>query len=243
MSCHIHNALRHTGFTVPSERGGRGGQIFAAHICKSLALDMVLLQSPRAVPSIWMLQCMMTCFFWPGFVGKEYCKADSRYCTRDAFTIVMEWFTACVEGPACMLAAYGIVQRASWKHMAVILVVFGELYGAVLYLASAWFEGESSTLTSVGTVLIACIDDSMTNLWGLKSYLWQHDCHNVRAPMMEEVLYCAFVYRFSIWCGGCIIKWRMDALRSMCLQILHCLTFLPGIGCVSFDCWSVTVRK
>ena len=97
----------------------------------------------------------MMCFFGHGFVGKEYCKADSRYCTRDAYTVVMEWFTACVEGPACILATYGIVQRASWKHIAVILVVFGELYGDALYLTSAWFEGESPSLTAVGTLLIA----------------------------------------------------------------------------------------
>ncbi|CAD7695950.1 unnamed protein product [Ostreobium quekettii] len=73
-------------------------------------------------------------------IWKEYCKADSRYCTRDACTIVMEFLTAFGEGPGCVLAAYGIVKRSSWRHMAAILVVVCELYGDVLYLGTSWFD-------------------------------------------------------------------------------------------------------
>ena len=38
-----------------------------------------------------------------GAAGKEYGNGDSRYVTSDGFTVIMESFTAFVEGPLALL--------------------------------------------------------------------------------------------------------------------------------------------
>ncbi len=76
------------------------------------------------------------------FAGKEYAKADSRYASRDSFTICMEAITAFVEGPLCFVIVYGMVKKAPWRHTLAILVALGQVYGDVLYFATTWYEGE-----------------------------------------------------------------------------------------------------
>jgi hypothetical protein len=41
--------------------------------------------------------------------GKEYSKGDSRYVARDTATVTVEGITAVLEGPASLLAVYGLL--------------------------------------------------------------------------------------------------------------------------------------
>ncbi|KAK9792694.1 hypothetical protein WJX73_002670 [Symbiochloris irregularis] len=74
-------------------------------------------------------------------IWKEYAKADSRYATRDSFTISMEFVTAFMEGPGCFAILYGIAYRRSWRFTLQIMVSLGQLYGDVLYFATCYLEG------------------------------------------------------------------------------------------------------
>ncbi|KAK9820062.1 hypothetical protein WJX72_005605 [[Myrmecia] bisecta] len=74
-------------------------------------------------------------------IWKEYAKADSRYASRDAFTICMEAVTAFIEGPLCFVIIYGMAKRSPWRYTMQFAVSLGQLYGDVLYFATCWFEG------------------------------------------------------------------------------------------------------
>ncbi|MEW5299184.1 MAG: hypothetical protein WDW38_005070 [Sanguina aurantia] len=74
-------------------------------------------------------------------IWKEYAKADSRYATRDAFTIQMEAVTAFIEGPACFLIVFAILYRKAFRYVAIMLVSTGQLYGDVLYYATCFHVG------------------------------------------------------------------------------------------------------
>lgn len=73
--------------------------------------------------------------------GKEYGKADSRYASRDSFTICMEAVTSFVEGPLCFVILYGIVRQRAWRFPLSIIVAVGEIYGTILYFGISRLEG------------------------------------------------------------------------------------------------------
>ena len=77
------------------------------------------------------------------YAGKEYTKADSRYASRDPFTICMEFVTAFIEGPSCFIIVYGLVSKRAWRHILQLLVVTCQIYGDVLYFATSWYEGNA----------------------------------------------------------------------------------------------------
>lgn len=74
-------------------------------------------------------------------IWKEYCRADSRYASRDPFTICMEAVTAFVEGPLCFLIMYGMLNQKPWRFTLQFAVSLGQLYGDVLYFATSWYDG------------------------------------------------------------------------------------------------------
>ena len=73
-------------------------------------------------------------------VWKEYAKADSRYATRDAFTICMESVTAFFVGPLCLFAAHQYCMRGPWRHLAALVASACQLYGDALYFATCFYE-------------------------------------------------------------------------------------------------------
>ena len=75
------------------------------------------------------------------YAGRRCPNADSRYATRDPFTISMEAVTAFVEGPLCFAVLYGMVKRSPWRYTVQFAVSLGQLYGDVLYFATAVLEG------------------------------------------------------------------------------------------------------
>ena len=78
---------------------------------------------------------------WPGS-GKEYCQADSRYATRDPFTICMEAITAFIEGPLCFVILYGMLKQRPWRFTLQFAVSLGQFYGDVLYFATSYYDGK-----------------------------------------------------------------------------------------------------
>lgn len=66
-------------------------------------------------------------------IWKEYAKADSRYATRDDFTVSMEAVTAFLWGPLCLALVPAIFVRSAWRHAGIALVSGGQIYGDVLY--------------------------------------------------------------------------------------------------------------
>jgi hypothetical protein len=73
--------------------------------------------------------------------GKEYSKADSRYATRDDFIVAMEAVTAFIEGPGCLLIVWGMLKARPWRHVAIVMVSLGQLYGDVLYFGTCLHGG------------------------------------------------------------------------------------------------------
>ena len=78
-------------------------------------------------------------------VGKEYSLADSRYATRDAFTICMEAVTAFIEGPLCFVILYGMLKQKPWRFILQFAVSLGQLYGDVLYFGTSYYDGKRQT--------------------------------------------------------------------------------------------------
>ena len=75
-----------------------------------------------------------------GQLWKEYSLSDSRYLTRDPFTVCMETVTAIFWGPLSLAIAYWVVVDHPFRHPFQIIVSLGQLYGNVLYLATSTFN-------------------------------------------------------------------------------------------------------
>ncbi|XP_055331407.1 3-beta-hydroxysteroid-Delta(8),Delta(7)-isomerase-like [Paramacrobiotus metropolitanus] len=74
-------------------------------------------------------------------IWKEYAKGDSRYISSDAFTVVMETFTAAVDGPLCLWTVYAYIRNKPYVHVLQILVSTAQFYGDILYMLTEWFDG------------------------------------------------------------------------------------------------------
>jgi cholestenol Delta-isomerase len=75
-----------------------------------------------------------------GQLWKEYSMSDSRYLTQNAFVLCMETITAAAWGPLSFLVAGMIALDHPLRHPLQIIVSLGQLYGDVLYYATAFFD-------------------------------------------------------------------------------------------------------
>ncbi|KAL2267791.1 hypothetical protein VTJ83DRAFT_5068 [Remersonia thermophila] len=75
-----------------------------------------------------------------GQLWKEYSLSDSRYLTKSAPVLCIEAFTAIFWGPLSFLIAYFVTTDHPLRHPLTILVSSGQLYGTVLYFATAVFD-------------------------------------------------------------------------------------------------------
>ncbi|KAH6702064.1 Emopamil binding protein-domain-containing protein [Leptodontidium sp. MPI-SDFR-AT-0119] len=75
-----------------------------------------------------------------GQLWKEYALSDSRYLTSDPFVLCMETVTAFTWGPMCFFIAYFITSSNPLRHPLQIIVCVGQMYGLVLYYATAMFD-------------------------------------------------------------------------------------------------------
>ncbi|RYO81336.1 hypothetical protein DL766_004487 [Monosporascus sp. MC13-8B] len=71
---------------------------------------------------------------------KEYSLSDSRYLTRDAFTVCMETITAFAWGPLSFLLVYLITTIHPARYFMQTVVSLGQLYGTVLYFGTSLHE-------------------------------------------------------------------------------------------------------
>ncbi|OWP06934.1 EBDP2, emopamil-binding protein [Marssonina coronariae] len=75
-----------------------------------------------------------------GQLWKEYALSDSRYLTSDPFVLCMETVTAFTWGPICFVIAYMITTSHPLRHPLQIIVCVGQMYGLILYYATAMFD-------------------------------------------------------------------------------------------------------
>ncbi|KAL2642292.1 hypothetical protein R1flu_009879 [Riccia fluitans] len=71
--------------------------------------------------------------FW-----KEYGKGDSRYMSRFPTIVLIEGFTAVIEGPASLLVVYAILYKKKWAHPLQFAASLTKFYGGVLYFSTAY---------------------------------------------------------------------------------------------------------
>ncbi|XP_021741792.1 probable 3-beta-hydroxysteroid-Delta(8),Delta(7)-isomerase [Chenopodium quinoa] len=80
--------------------------------------------------------------FFLAEIWKEYSRGDSRYASFDSAIVAVEGVTAVIEGPACLLAAYAIATRKSYRYVLQLAVSLGQFYGLVIYYITAILEGD-----------------------------------------------------------------------------------------------------
>lgn len=80
---------------------------------------------------------------WSSKALDLYSAADFRYgYPMEAGTAAMELITALIDGPLCLLAAYGYVHRRYWYHPVVLVVTTMQLYGLTWYVV-LYMQGNS----------------------------------------------------------------------------------------------------
>ncbi|OJD34577.1 ebp domain-containing protein [Diplodia corticola] len=75
-----------------------------------------------------------------GQLWKEYALSDSRYLTMDPFVLCMETITAVCWGPLSFVVAHMITTDHPLRYPLQAIVSLGQLYGDVLYYATAMFD-------------------------------------------------------------------------------------------------------
>ncbi|GME33244.1 ebp domain-containing protein [Neofusicoccum parvum] len=81
-----------------------------------------------------------------GQLWKEYSLSDSRYLTKDPFVLCMESITAVCWGPLSFIVAHMITTEHPLRYPLQAIVSLGQLYGDVLYYATAMFDHYVSNL-------------------------------------------------------------------------------------------------
>ncbi|KAH8152604.1 uncharacterized protein LAJ45_03445 [Morchella importuna] len=109
------------------------------------------------IVATWFMLCGFIHLFFEGYFGytasriagnthlfaqlwKEYALSDSRYMSYDAFTVAMERVTAIFWGPLSFYLVYAIAVSHPARYPLQIVVSLGQLYGDVLYYATASIE-------------------------------------------------------------------------------------------------------
>ncbi|KAI9802116.1 MAG: hypothetical protein M1833_002037 [Piccolia ochrophora] len=75
-----------------------------------------------------------------GQMWKEYAHSDSRYLTSESFVLCMESITAALWGPLSFVLLWLIVTSHPLRHPLQIIVSGGQIYGDILYYATAMFD-------------------------------------------------------------------------------------------------------
>lgn len=80
-----------------------------------------------------------------GWIWREYARADARWAVRDANVISLELLTVGI-GFLCLLLAYGVLHKCSWRHPLQMIVCTAELYGGWMTFCPEWIEGSPNLL-------------------------------------------------------------------------------------------------
>ncbi|KAJ9087150.1 hypothetical protein DSO57_1036095 [Entomophthora muscae] len=76
-----------------------------------------------------------------GELWKEYALSDSRYLSSDSFVLWMETLTAFLWGPLSFIIAYQIFNDDPKRHLGIVVVSAGQIYGDILYYMTTLYEG------------------------------------------------------------------------------------------------------
>ncbi|KAJ4153359.1 hypothetical protein LMH87_009849 [Akanthomyces muscarius] len=71
---------------------------------------------------------------------KEYALSDSRYLTRDLFTLCIETITVFAWGPLSLFTALAIIFNSPSRHFLQVLICMAHLYGVLLYYSTNWVD-------------------------------------------------------------------------------------------------------
>jgi cholestenol delta-isomerase len=132
--------------------------VVGALLAVTLAVSGRLVFTERLTLS-WFMVCGLIHTFLEGYFGafhksfpgrndffaqvwKEYARSDSRYATNEPFVVSMESCTGFLVGPASFLTAYAIYTNKPYRHVLQVLVSTFQLYGDVLYYATALISKE-----------------------------------------------------------------------------------------------------
>ncbi|KAI8898317.1 Emopamil-binding protein [Globomyces pollinis-pini] len=73
---------------------------------------------------------------------KEYSKSDSRYLTQNSFVWAVEFLTAFVVGPLCLLACYFAYRDNPIYKLLYTVISVSHIYGTITYYITALFNGD-----------------------------------------------------------------------------------------------------
>jgi hypothetical protein len=99
----------------------------------------------------------------PGWVWREYSRADARWAVRDANVISIEILTMFM-GILCVLQIYGTFFKTSWRHPLQMIICVAELYGGWMTFCPEWVDG-SPNLNTGDPVLLWIYLVFMNGLW------------------------------------------------------------------------------
>jgi len=99
----------------------------------------------------------------PGWIWREYSRADARWAVRDANVISIEILTVFM-GVLCLFQIYGTFFKTSWRHPLQIIICVSELYGGWMTFCPEWVDG-SPNLNTQDPVLLWIYLVFMNGLW------------------------------------------------------------------------------
>ncbi|KAJ9049246.1 hypothetical protein DSO57_1026652 [Entomophthora muscae] len=103
---------------------------------------------------VWFFSCFLIHTFFEGYfvlfnrtilsrtdffaeLWKEYANCDSRYVTQDLTVFYIEATTAFLWGPASLFICLLMLNGSLHYHILVFIVSLGQLYGSIIYVATA----------------------------------------------------------------------------------------------------------
>lgn len=108
-----------------------------------------------------------------GFMSKQldlYAAADFRYQNpMDSGTAAMEAITAIIEGPMCLLVAYGMINNKQWRWPLQLIVTTMQMYGLIWFcIQPLWSEeGYSGHMATDDPFLFWVIAVGCNAPWGI----------------------------------------------------------------------------
>ncbi|KAJ9080505.1 hypothetical protein DSO57_1024211 [Entomophthora muscae] len=113
---------------------------------------------PTRLSFLWFITCGCIHLFFEGYFAmnhatlaskstlfaelwKEYALSDSRYLSSDTFVLWVETLTAFFWGPLSFIIAYQIFNDDPKRHLGIVVISAGQIYGDILYYMTTLYEG------------------------------------------------------------------------------------------------------
>ena len=129
------------------------------------------------------------------FIWREYGLAYKRWTEFDPTVLSLELLTVFVAGPLAAACAYGVMRRASWRHLAVVVLCVMELYGGVMTFAPEWLARPVASPNLSGTVM--CVA-AAARPRRARTLLRTHDHASSRSSLFQARLHLPVLLQFSL---------------------------------------------